>query len=99
MNILSMLFLSWLTNWKSIFSVGGVLLLWIVIWYVNLTVHQGCFGNEPNHALGEFLWNGCVLEYKRNNNYIFTAFAYFIVPAVLILSFVVSSIEELTGSR
>jgi hypothetical protein len=80
---------SWLTSWKTLLIVGGVLLIWLVVGYVTSHVYQGC-AIAGQDALRSFLDNMCAKEGERNIRIINTLFAYFIVPAACGVTFLLS---------
>ena len=84
---------SWLTSWKTLLIVGGVLLAWLVIGYVIRHAYQGCTDTAQD-ALRGFLNDMCAQEGGRNIRIINTLFAYIVVPAACGATFLLSLITH-----
>ena len=84
---------SWLTSWKTLLIIVGVLSAWLIIGYVTSHAYQGCTDTGQDTLRG-FLTDMCAKEGERNIKIINMQFAYIVMPAACGMTFLLSLITH-----
>jgi len=81
------LFVSWITNPKTIVVLLLILLLWLIVGYGNYALYKNCGGTATSAI--RFISETCIEEGERNTRVIHRIF-YFFLTIGLITTFVIS---------